>query len=317
MSARVWSIAVLVVLAYGCASTTQPAPPKPPENLQGVASWYGEEFAGRTTANGEIFDPLLLTAAHRTLPFGTVLDITNRATSKTVRVRVNDRGPYIGNRVIDLSYAAAQQIGLVERGVGEVEIKIVKIGSGEREPPAPFDVTIAESPNTAPVRSAGDPPPIAFPLPNQPAASTPAPVAAATDAPEEAVVERVDVVVQRGDVITRKKVTADGKSFEDVPVGLGEAPTASAYDEQRRDAVRREQVSPRKPQQFFVQVGAFSVEANAKALQERLAAIGHRAVIARDELYRVRIGPFATRDAAVDGRTALEAQGMSAMIVSE
>jgi rare lipoprotein A len=314
MKSRVWSVAALVVLAYGCASTAPTAAPKPPDAMHGVASWYGEEFAGRTTANGEIFDPSLMTAAHRTLPFGTVLDITNPRTTQTVRVRVNDRGPYIGNRVIDLSYAAAQQISLIEPGVGEVDIKVVKIGSGEREPPAPFDVTLAEAPKTAPVLSAGDPPAIAFPLPNQPrvAPGTPAPVTE-----PEAVVDSVAVEVQRGDVITRKQVTPDGKSFEDVPVARGEAPTAIALDEQHRDAARREKVTPRRPQQFYVQVGAFSVEANAKALQERLASIGHRAVIAYDALYRVRIGPYQTRDAALEGRTALEAQGLSALIVSE
>jgi rare lipoprotein A len=309
------AMSVVVIMAYGCRTTTPPPAPVP-EKLQGIASWYGEEFAGRTTANGEIFDPGMLTAAHRTLPFGTILDVMNAQTKQTVRVRVNDRGPYIGNRVIDLSYAAAQQIGLIEPGIGEVDIKIVRVGSGEREPPAPFDVTLAEAPKTAPVRSAGDPPPIAFPLPNQAATAPPAAPPAATAQPE-AVVDRVDVVVQRGDVITRKQVTPDGKSFEEVPVGEGEAPTASSYDEQRRDAARREQVTPRKPQRFFVQVGAFSVEENAKALQERLTAIGHRALIAYDALYRVRIGPYQTRDAAIEGRTALEAQGISALIVSE
>ena len=315
MKSRIWSLAALVVLAYGCATTAPSAPEKAPDTLHGVASWYGEEFAGRTTANGEIFDPSLLTAAHRTLPFGTVLDITNPKTSQTVRVRVNDRGPYIGNRVIDLSYAAAQQIGLIEPGIGTVDIKVVRVGSGEREPPAPFDITLAEAPKTAPVRSAGDPPPIAFPLPNQ-AATAPA-VAPPAEAQPKAVVDRVDVMVQRGDVITRKQVTPDGKSFEEVPLEEGEATTASSYDEQRRDAARRERITPRKPQRFFVQVGAFSVEENAKALQERLTAIGHPAQIAYDALYRVRIGPYQTRDAAIEGRTALEAQGISALIVSE
>jgi rare lipoprotein A len=315
MKSRIWSLAALVVLAYGCATTAPSAPEKAPDTLHGVASWYGEEFAGRTTANGEIFDPSLLTAAHRTLPFGTVLDITNPKTTQTVRVRVNDRGPYIGNRVIDLSYAAAQQIGLIEPGIGPVDIQVVRVGSGEREPPAPFDITLAEAPKTAPVRSAGDPPPIAFPLPNQ-AAPAPAAVPPAS-APSPAVVDRVDVVVQRGDVITRKQVTPDGKSFEEVPLEEGQATTASSYDEQRRDAARREKVTPRKPQQFFVQVGAFSVEANAKALQERLTSIGHRPLIAYDALYRVRLGPYQTRDAAIEGRTALEAQGISALIVSE
>jgi rare lipoprotein A len=314
MKTRIWAVAAVVVLAYGCASSAPTAAPSIPATMQGVASWYGEEFAGRTTANGEIFDPRSLTAAHRTLPFGTLLDIKNLKTAQSVRVRVNDRGPYIGNRIIDLSYAAAQKIGLIEPGIGEVQITVVKVGSGEREPPVPFDVTIAEDPKTAPVRSAGDPPPIAFPLPNQPV--TPATPVPAEPEPE-AVVDRVDVEVQRGDVITRRQIAEDGKTIVEVPVGRGEAPTASGYDEQRRETARRERVAPRRQQQFFVQVGAFSVESNAKALQEGLEAIGHRASIDREDLYRVRIGPFATRDAAVQARTALETRGVSAMVVAD
>ncbi|HYH10344.1 MAG TPA: septal ring lytic transglycosylase RlpA family protein [Thermoanaerobaculia bacterium] len=311
MKRRIVALAAVVVLTYGCA-TTAPAPATTPETMHGVASWYGEEFAGRTTANGEIFDPRLLTAAHRTLPFGTVLDITNPKTTQTVRVRVNDRGPYVGNRVIDLSYAAAQQIGLIEPGIGEVDIRIVKVGSGEREPPAPFDVRIADAPNTA--RTPADPPPVAFPIPGQtqPAAAVPA---------EPAVVDNVEVQVQRGETLTRRQVSPDGKTFEDVPLAEGEAPTASGLDEQRRAASRPATAQQSRPasrvRQFVVQVGAFAVEENAKALQERLGAIGHRAFIDRDDLYRVRIGPFATREQAVQARAALEANGMSAMIVSE
>lgn len=301
MRTKVACIAALVVLAYGCASTAT-APVKPTDTLHGVASWYGEEFAGRTTANGEIFDPTLLTAAHRSLPFGTVLDITNPKTNQTVRVRVNDRGPYIGNRIIDLSYAAAQQIGLIEPGIGEVDIMVVRMGSGEREPPAPFDVTIAEAPKTVTVVPPSDAPNVAFPLPKP--AEPPPPV----------VVDKVTVETQRGDVLTRKQVTPDGRSFEDVPVGKGEAPTASSFDEQQREK-RRAAAAVQK--RFVVQVGAFAVEANAKALQERLVSIGHRAFIDRDDLFRVRIGPFATRDLAVEARDALEANGMSAMIVTE
>lgn len=313
MKTRIWALAAVVVLAYGCASSAPTAAPVIPATMQGVASWYGEEFAGRTTANGEIFDPRSLTAAHRTLPFGTLLDIKNLKTAQSVRVRVNDRGPYIGNRIIDLSYAAADKIGLIEPGIGEVHITVVKIGSGDREPPVPFDVTIAEDPKTAPMRSAGDPPAVAFPLPNQPV--TPPAPARAEPVPE-AVVDRVDVEVQRGDVITRKQIAEDGKTIVEVPIGRGEAPTASGYDEQRRDAARRERVVPRR-QQFFVQVGAFSIESNAKALQERLAEIGQRASIDHQELYRVRIGPFATRDAAVQARTALETKGVSAMVIAD
>jgi rare lipoprotein A len=312
-------VAALVVLAYGCA-TTQPPEPRPSETLQGIASWYGEEFAGRTTANGEIFDPSLLTAAHRTFPFGTVLDITNAKTSQTVRVRVNDRGPYIGNRVIDLSYAAAQQIGLIEPGVGTVEITIVKVGSGEREAPAPFDVTIAESPKTAPILSAGDPPKVDFPLPPPEKAEAPAPATVAAVPP--VVIDRITVETQRGDVMTRKQVGADGRTLEEVPIGEGEAPTASGLDAQRKaasDAQRKPATAsrPSSLKQFMVQVGAFAVEGNATSLQERLTSIGQRAFIDHEDLYRVRIGPFTTREQAVAARASLEANGISAMIVSE
>jgi cell division protein FtsN len=91
-------------------------------------------------------------------------------------------------------------------------------------------------------------------------------------------------------------------------------PTAEHYDARRVAAARMPRASKG---QFFVQVGAFSVEANAKALQERMVAIGQKAWIDRQDLYRVRIGPFATRDEAASTRAALEANGVSALIVSE
>jgi rare lipoprotein A len=306
MNPRLAWLATLVFAAYGCVSTTPPEPTAP-SVLQGVASWYGEEFAGRTTANGEIFDPLLLTAAHRTLPFGTVVDVTNPKTKQTVRVRVNDRGPYVGNRIIDLSYAAAQQIGLVEPGIGEVSVNIVQLGKGEREPPAPFSVTVADvaavPPAAKPAAPAAPPPSIA-PQP-------------------EAVVDRVDVVVERAGVPVRRQVSADGRTIEEVPVaGAYAAPPPSSPGHSQAEALDRQRTPPpprvaRRAGQFVVQVGAFSVEANAKSLQERLTRIGQRAWIDRDDLWRVRIGPFATRALALEARTTLESNGISAIVMAE
>ena len=91
----------------------------------GVASYYGNELAGNRTANGERFNPGALTAAHRTLPFGSKVRVTYPATGKSVVVRINDRGPFHGNRIIDLSKSAAAQIGLVARGSGRVELALV------------------------------------------------------------------------------------------------------------------------------------------------------------------------------------------------
>lgn len=91
----------------------------------GGASWYGPGFHGRTSANGETFDQYALTAAHRSLPFGTYVLVTNLYNGRQVTVRINDRGPYAGDRIIDLSMGAAEQIGLVSSGVGTVQIDIL------------------------------------------------------------------------------------------------------------------------------------------------------------------------------------------------
>jgi rare lipoprotein A len=98
---------------------------KSPVNIQsgshGLASYYDDT----QTANGEIFDPNALTAAHRTLPFGTRVRVTELASGRSVTVRVNDRGPFVPGRVIDVSYAAAKTLGIVDRGVAKVELHVV------------------------------------------------------------------------------------------------------------------------------------------------------------------------------------------------
>jgi len=93
----------------------------------GGASWYGGKFQGRLTANGEIFDTNTFTAAHKTLPFNTIVEVTNLGNNKSVLVRINDRGPFVKGRIIDLSRAAADKIGLVGKGVAQVVIKIINI----------------------------------------------------------------------------------------------------------------------------------------------------------------------------------------------
>ena len=92
----------------------------------GIASWYGQEFHGRPTSNGEIYNMHELTAAHRTLPFGTVVEITNILNGRTVTVRINDRGPFVGNRIIDLSYAAARMLDMVGPGTIPIRLEVVK-----------------------------------------------------------------------------------------------------------------------------------------------------------------------------------------------
>lgn len=91
----------------------------------GVASWYGPSFHGKPSASGELYDMWAFTAAHRTLPFGTWVRVTNIQTEKTVTVRINDRGPFIKGRIIDLSYAAARELAMIGKGTAKVALKIV------------------------------------------------------------------------------------------------------------------------------------------------------------------------------------------------
>lgn len=106
-------------------------PPKPPAPAvvsvsTGQASWYGPGFFGNRTANGEVFRPGTLTAAHRTLPFGTKVRVTNLWNGRSAVVRINDRGPFHGARVIDLAHGAASQLGLMVSGVAEVKLEVLR-----------------------------------------------------------------------------------------------------------------------------------------------------------------------------------------------
>jgi rare lipoprotein A len=134
LAASILAALALAVLS-GCArhissrkSSARPAPPQPARigtTETGIASWYGNPYHGRPTASGEIFDMEKLTAAHRSLAFQTWLEVTNLSNGKHVEVRVTDRGPFVGGRIIDLSLAAARQIDMVRTGTARVRLKVI------------------------------------------------------------------------------------------------------------------------------------------------------------------------------------------------
>jgi len=94
----------------------------------GKATWYGDQYKGRPTASGEKFKPNEMTAAHRSYPFGTVVKVKNLNNGKTVKVRINDRGPFKGERIIDLSQGAARKLKMIQDGVVPVRVEVVKWG---------------------------------------------------------------------------------------------------------------------------------------------------------------------------------------------
>jgi rare lipoprotein A len=120
---------VSIVLAGACAQRNTPASSS--ESIErhrtetGQASWYGKAHQGQVTASGERFDMHALTAAHRTLPFGTMVRVTHLKSGKSVNVRINDRGPFRSGRIIDLSYEAARRLGIVARGTARVQLTVI------------------------------------------------------------------------------------------------------------------------------------------------------------------------------------------------
>lgn len=131
-------VAVLACLSLGACSWI----PKGESALdvgikeRGIASWYGAQFHGRQAANGEIFNMEAMTAAHRTLPLGSMVRVVNLLNGKYVRVRINDRGPYVNGRILDLSRAAATQLGMVDKGLSVIQLEVI----GDHRPEFVFDV---------------------------------------------------------------------------------------------------------------------------------------------------------------------------------
>jgi len=127
-------------ISISCSSTVKYAANKAIRHKQvsntegemvGYASYYGSKFHGKKTANGEIFDMYGKTAAHRSIEFGTMIEVTNIENNKSVVVKVNDRGPFVSGRILDLSYRAAQELDMIANGVAKVKIRILKPGENE------------------------------------------------------------------------------------------------------------------------------------------------------------------------------------------
>jgi len=122
-------VATILIFLSSCGIVRTTTTPEGKDNIgDGIASWYGPDFHGKQTANGETYNMNDLTAAHKTLPFNTVVLVENQENGQTVVVRINDRGPYVGNRIIDLSRKAAEEIDMINSGTANVRLYLVDEG---------------------------------------------------------------------------------------------------------------------------------------------------------------------------------------------
>lgn len=223
----------------------------------GISSWYGPQFNGKRTANGEIFDMNELSAAHPTLPMPSFVRVTNLENGRSVILRVNDRGPFARGRLIDVSRRAAQILGYEKSGTARVRVQAYPM----EQSPLPQTQVASAAPVPAPAPAA--PPVSTAPLPS---------VEASDLAPPQ---------VPAGAVPVADTELSDGDTRWFVDKALREASV---------------------PLSLFVQAGAFSRQDSAEKLRSSLARIGNAAVSSVEvdgrRLYRVRIGPVATAEAA-------------------
>jgi rare lipoprotein A len=145
---RALALPILVMLAFSAyatqrvAAVASPSPVRPVATATerpvfsqvGLASWYGPDFQGQTTADGERFNMQAMTAAHRSLPFGTIVRVTDLGTGRVVKVRINDRGPMVAGRVLDLSKRAAGQLGITDDGTAPVRLQVFASDQNEQSP---------------------------------------------------------------------------------------------------------------------------------------------------------------------------------------
>ena len=293
----------------------------PGYDRQGVGSWYGDDFHGRKTANGEIFDMNALTAAHPTLPLPSYAYVTNQDTGRTILVRVNDRGPYVNDRLIDLSHASARALGYEGRGMAHVRVRYAGRaplnGDDRRErqflaeqrwntgrelqavaayrppqaplnPPQPFpDGTPGRwSPTAYRATLAGKPTPGVAIQSSSPAAERPVWAADASSIFEPR-------------LQPARAQAANFRLTRFQPANFEPQPSALAGPDQRPLA----SYAPRGPgtNRAYVQIGVFRDRSNAERLRRELGTLGPIEVApvaaAQGEVYRVRLGPMSPSQA--------------------
>lgn len=228
----------------------------------GIASWYGQDFHGQRTANGEIFNKNELTAAHKTLPLPTLARVTNLENGKSIVVRINDRGPFSGSRLIDVSQRAAQLLGFEQQGTAKVRVQVLAdeskaIADAMRHyGTQPTNNIVAASASRSPM-------PVVNAAPLEPVSSQ----ALESPSPESAEIEPIKTTPAVHQALLRTKPVAQ---VEQVPVTGAN--------------------------QIYVQAGAFSRAENANALKQRLARFGKatvtEAIVNGTKFYRVRVGPI-------------------------
>ncbi|MGE5153682.1 MAG: septal ring lytic transglycosylase RlpA family protein [Bdellovibrio bacteriovorus] len=256
---------------------------------RGLASWYGRQFHGRKTSSGERYNMYAMTAAHKTLPLPSYVRVTNMENGRSAVVKVNDRGPFHGPRVIDLSYSAAKKLGVINKGTAMVEVRAIDPANPASDPGPKVAAQTAAAGALKQPKAA--PPSIVPTEPGPRAVPSPVTAAVATDAPAPS----ADGVKERGLEAALTAVAA-------TPV----APPATSVPEPATSVAGPAPglAAAAAGPDLYLQVGAFGDPSNAERLRKRLVANlseqvrVQRSATGEAALYKVRIGPLGSEGQA-------------------
>jgi len=262
---------------------------------RGLASWYGPNFDGRQTANGEVFDKQGISAAHKTLPLPSIVRVTNLENGRSLVVRVNDRGPFVRGRIIDVSQKAAELLGFADQGTALVEVQMIAESSRQ----AALAVGAADHPEFGPTPPQAAPS-IEVTVENLGEPVAGAPIARSEDLPAEAPVR----IASTAPVPSGTPPPFDGMTN----ISSGTAARAGADtsgDLRSASAANTVNLVPvtSTPPPIYIQAGAFSRYDNANRLRARLGMLGypvrvHQVYIKNQPMFRVRVGPLRSVEAA-------------------
>ena len=260
----------------------------------GVASWYGRDFHGRPTANGEIFDMNRMSAAHKTLPLPSVVEVTNLENGRRIRVRVNDRGPFAHGRVIDMSRAAARRLGFEQNGLARVRVRYLApaVLAGRAPRPGEQPIAVASAPATDEAARAD-------------AAASAAIIAMAnTPAPTP--------TLKPPAIVAAKVAVADAAPHEPVLIEVSEISLSETTEQPIIDLSKTPEGALEAL--YVIRVATLSRLDNIEALKQELSETGPLRVSrveteAGKIFYRINMGPFPTKESAVARLEAVRAAG--------
>lgn len=290
---------------------------------EGRASWYGKKYHGRKTSTGEVYDMYKMTAAHPTLPLPSYVRVTNVVNQRSVIVRVNDRGPFIGNRIVDLSYVAARKLGVVSSGTGNVIVESLstyipstvtsRSNAAQKTTNSRVNIDTSVKPQGEILAAGKDNPNYRYSLPSS---SQSIPPSSPQSELQSSSPQSPQLIPSYGDSSTNVNNTSGQTNQSANRTPQQAQQQYSKNNPQQNNPQQYQQAQPRFSAGQWIQVGAFSSRQNAEKLVSRLNVSGYQNTQVKplNSLFKVLVGPISQKQVGATQRS-LKTNGYSAILV--